>query len=232
MLTLREGSSRRHIEREGHDTWMTFDPEVRKDPFRNGFRALEGLDEGRLAPGVGVPSQSHQNLEVLTYVRDGLLLHEDDRGHAGVIRSGEFKYMSAGSGIRQRLFNGSQLDSAHVFESRLRSDTQGLPPDSGQMRISAGDRKGVFRLVASPEAQEGTFQIRQDVRVYSSLPDRGCHLIHALKAGRHAWLQVVRGRIQLLDQVLIAGDGVAYLDELAVSITALEPSELLLFDLA
>ena len=232
MLTLREGSSRRHVEREGRDTWMAFDPDLRSDPFRYGFRSLEGLDEDRLAPGAGIPIQAHQDVEILTYVRDGLLIHEDDQGRGGVLRSGEFQHLSSGSGMRRKRFNGSQLNEAHVFESRLRADTPGLIPGSAQIRMSAGDRKGVFHLVASPEVRPGSFCMNQDVRVYASLPDRGCHLIHALKPGRHAWLQVVRGRIQLLDIALIAGDGVAYLDELSVSVTALEPSDLLLFDLA
>jgi len=232
MLTLREGSSRRHIERAGHDTWMTFDPESHRDPFRHGFRALEGLNEDRLAPGFEVPPHSQQNVEMLTYVQEGLLFHEDDTGKAGAIRAGEFQHLSAGSGIRHRRSNGSQLDSAHVIEGKLRPDRQGLSPESVQMRFAAGDRKGVFRLVASPDARTAAFHMHQDVQVYSSLPDRGCHLIHQLKAGRHAWLQVVTGRIQVLDLALIAGDGVAYMDELSVSITALEPSEVLLFDLA
>ena len=74
--------------------------------------------------------------------------------------------------------------------------------------------------------------LRQDVRVYSSLPDRGCHLIHELQPERRAWLQVLKGRIRLDSMMLVAGDGVAFQDERSVSITALEPSEVLLFDLA
>ena len=232
MLTLREASSRRHIERAGHDTWMSFDPEARRDPFREGFRGLQGFDEDRLAPGIGAPSHARQNLEILTYVMDGVLVHEDDLGQSQVIRSGEFQLISAGTGLRHKRSNGSHLDAAHVFESRLQTDTLGQVPRCVQRRFSAGDRRGVFLLVASPDARPGSFRIHQDIQVYSSLPDRGCHLIHAIKPGRHAWLQVIRGRVQLLDLALMAGDGVAFLDEISVSITALEPSELLLFDLA
>ena len=232
MLTLREGSRRRHIERTGHDTWMSFDPEARRDPFREGFRDLLGLDEDRLAPGRVAPSHARNNLEILTYVIDGVLLHEDDLGQSRVIRSGEFQFISAGSGMRHKRSNGSRLDAARVFESRVQTDSPGLAPECVQRRFSAGDRKGVFLLVAAPEAGPGTFRIHQDVRVYTSLPDRGCHLIHAIKPGRHAWLQVIRGRVQLPELALVAGDGVAFLDEISVSITALEPSELLLFDLA
>ncbi|HTF58129.1 MAG TPA: pirin family protein [Planctomycetota bacterium] len=232
MLRLREGTSRRHTDLSGLETWMTFDSEDRQDRFCDGFRSLQVFNEKSLAPGRSIPARSRQNLETLTYVLDGTLLHEDDGGHTGVIRSGEFQHMSAGSGMRHQRLNGSQVDHAHVFEGRLRSDSKGKTPDCVQKRFSAADRKGVFCLIASPDELRSSFHLRQDIRVYSSLPDRGCHLIHELKPGRQAWLHVVRGRIQLHDLSLIAGDGVAYLDEISVSVTALEPSELLLFDLA
>jgi hypothetical protein len=211
---------------------MTFDSEDRKDRFCDGFRSLQVLNEKCLAPGRGIPARSRENMETLTYVLDGILLHEDDRGHSRVIRSGEFQLMSAGSGMRHQRINGSQVDFVHIFEGRFRAYSQGETPDCVQKRFSAADRKGIFCLVASPDALKSSFHLRQDIRVYSSLPDRGCHLIHELKPGRQAWLHVIRGRIQLESHVLIAGDGVAFLDEISVSITALEPSELLLFDLA
>ena len=211
---------------------MTFDPEVRADPLRDGFRALQGLNEDRLAPGRGVPSHTRRDMEILTYVVDGFLLHEDDLGHPKFIRAGEFQHMSAGRGIRQNRTNGSQVDPAHVFESRFRPDTLGLAPQCVEKRFSAADRKGIFWLVASPDALRSSFCISQDVQVYSSLPDRGCHLIHELLPTRQAWLHVVSGKIGLLNIELIAGDGVAFQDEISVSVTAMELSELLLFDLA
>ncbi len=232
MLKLREGTSRRHTDLSGLETWMTFDSENRQDRFCDGFRSLQVLNEKSLAPGRSIPARSRKNLETLTYVLDGTLLHEDDGGHAAVIRSGEFQLMSAGRGMRHQRLNGSQVDLVHLFEGRFRSDSTGEDRECVQKRFSAADRKGVFCLVASPDALLSSFHMREDIRVYSSLPDRGCHLIHALTPGRQAWLHVVRGRIQLESLVLIAGDGVAFLDEISVSVTALEPSELLLFDLA
>jgi redox-sensitive bicupin YhaK (pirin superfamily) len=232
MLTVRKASSRRHIQRAGHDTWMSFDPEARRDPFREGFRGLRGLDEDRLAPGIGAPSHARHDMEILTYVMDGVLVHEDDLAKARVIRSGDFQLINAGSGLNHKRTNGSSRDATTVFESRFQTATPHVAPQCVQRRFAAGDQKGVFLLIASPEAGPGSFRVQQDVRVYSSLPDRGRHLIHAIEPGRHAWLQVMKGRVQLPDHVLRAGDGVAFEDEISVSITALEPSELLLFDLA
>jgi hypothetical protein len=232
MITVREGSSRRHIKRAGHDTWLSFDPGVRRDPLRGGFRGLRGFDEDRLEPGIVVPVQARHDMEILTFVMDGLLVHEDDLGKSRTIRAGDFQLISAGSGIHPKRTNGSSREAARAFECRLQADPPGLAPQCVQRRFSVGDRKAAFLLVASPEGGPGTFRIHHDVRIYSSMPDRGRHLVHEIKPGRHAWLQMIRGRVRLPDRVLTAGDGVAFLDELSVSITALEPSELLLFDLA
>jgi redox-sensitive bicupin YhaK (pirin superfamily) len=232
MLRFRDGTSRRHTHLDGLETWMSFDAEDREDLFCDGFRSLQVLNEKSLAPGEGIPWRSRQNLETLTYVLDGIVLHSDSRGYAGVIRTGDFQLMSAGSGMGHEQINGSHLDRAHIFESRLRPDAQDHEPECEQKRFSAADRKGTLCLVASPDALKATLQLRQNVRVYSSLPDRGCHLIHELKPERRAWLQVIRGSVQLDHRALVAGDGVAFQDERSVSIIALEPSEVLLFDLA
>jgi len=232
MLRLREGTSRRHTDSSGLETWMTFDSGDRKDRFCDGFRSLQSLNEKSLAPGQAIPTRSRENVETLTYVMDGILLHEDDRGHSGVLHAGEFQLMSAGRGMRHHRLNGSQVDLVHILEGRFQPDSRGETPECVQKRFTAADRKRVFCLVASPDALQSPFHMREDIRVYSSLPDRGCHLIHALTPGRQAWLHVVRGRIQLENLVLIAGDGVAFQDEISVSVTALEPSDLLLFDLA
>jgi len=231
MLTLRKGSSRKHTLRAGLETWSTFNPEDRGDPFGGGFRALEVFNEKILAPGRAMPRRARKDMETLTYVLDGLLLHEDDLGNSETIRPGEFQLMSAGNGMSHRRFNGSHLNSARVFEGRVRSDKEGRRPECAQKRFTAADRRANFCLVASPDGLRSSFRIRQDVQAYSSLPDRGCHLIHGLKPGRRAWLHVVGGHLQLLHLDLIAGDGVGFEDEASVSVTALESSELLLFDL-
>ena len=232
MLTVLKGMSRRHNVLGGNDRWMSFDPEARIGPFHDGFRSLKGFDEVRVAPGSGDPPSTRANVELLTYVLDGVLLYKNDLGQSGILLSGDFQHMSKGTGIRHSRSNGSPLDPAHVFECRIGPDRQGLAPRCAQMRFSSANRRGIFCLVASPDPVRSSFRINQDVRVYSSLPDRGSHLIHGIEAGRQAWLHVVTGGIQLGGLELVAGDGVAFQDEVSVSITALVPSELLLFDLA
>jgi redox-sensitive bicupin YhaK (pirin superfamily) len=93
------------------------------------------------------------------------------------------------------------------------------------------ERRGVLRLILSPDGRNQSLRLRQNARVYSSILESGHHVIHELGAGRGAWLHVVSGRIQLIDHVLGTGDGASLVDEAAVSLTAKEASEILLFDL-
>jgi redox-sensitive bicupin YhaK (pirin superfamily) len=232
MLSVREGANRRHTSLSGLETWMAFDAENRDDLFCDGFRTLQALDEKSLEPGGIIPWRTRDDLETLTCVLDGIVLHTDSRGHEGVLRTGDFQLMSAGSGMRHVQVNGSRLDRAHIIESRLLPEARGRRPECDQKRFSVADRKGLLCLIASPVARETALFLRQDVRVYSSLPDRGCHMIHELQPGRRAWLQVLKGSIRLDRFALAAGDGVAFQDERSVSLTAVEPSEVLLFDLA
>lgn len=232
MIALREGARRRHVRAAGRETWSSFDPRDRRDPLCDGFRALVGLVEDRLSPGIGFPTHLRRDAELILYLREGVLAYQNDLGHSGIVRAGEFQHVSAGRGIRHRRFNASPANAAHVFEIHLRPDTLQLAPDFRQQRFSVAERKGRFCLVGSPQRGASTFRIHQDVLVYSSLPETGHHLIHPIPPGRQAWLHVVTGRVRLGAREIGAGDDVACWDEPSVSITALEPSELLLLDLA
>ena len=110
--------------------------------------------------------------------------------------------------------------------------SKGPPVHPEQKRFPVTERRGILRLMDSPDGKDGSLRMHPDIRVYSSLLDIGHHLIHELAPGRGAWLYGVKGRIRLFDHVLRAGDGASLVDEAAVSWTSLEPSEILPFDLA
>jgi hypothetical protein len=139
--------------------------------------------------------------------------------------------MTAGRGIRHSETNASRTDSAHVFQIWLRPSEAGLPPSHEQKRFSAAERRGVLCVVASPDGRRGSLRIHQDALMCSALLDPGQHVVHELSYGRSAWLHVVRGEVTLGDTVLAAGDGAGVSAERAVSLTAREESEILLFDL-
>jgi hypothetical protein len=231
MITLRRDQERHHVQRHGRHVWLTFYPEDPAGPLADGFGALEILDEDRLPPGAGIPLHPRHDTEIVTYVLEGALAHQDSTGHSGVIHAGEFRRMTTGLGIRHSEANASRTDCASVFNIWLRPWELGLLPSHEQKRFSVAQRRGVLCVVASPDGRTGSLRIHQDALIYSAMLDRGQHLVHELLPQRSAWLHVVRGEATLGDLVLTTGDGAGVTAERAVSLTARETTEILLCDL-
>jgi quercetin 2,3-dioxygenase len=232
MITLRKAEDRRRRKRGIHDSWMAFDPENRVDPLRHGFHALESLDEESLGPGMRLRAHPRKDIEILTYVHEGVLILQDEAGQLGRQGPGEFQYMSASPAVRHRALNGSSSDTAHVYQSRMTPSLVEVHPVPEQRIFPTADREGILRLVVSRDGGGMSLRSRQDVRLYSSILLQGHHLVHELEGGRCAWLHVVKGTVVIRDLELRAGDAAAFDGETAVSFTAQEPAEILLFDLA
>ncbi len=149
-----------------------------------------------------------------------------------MIEVGECRRASAASGTTNRAFNRSPKGNTHAFQCCIIPDRDNIQFRAEQRRFPMAERRGILRLLASPDGKGDSLRIHQDIRVYSSILDPGHHLVHELAPSRAAWLHVVNGGIRLVDQQLRAGDGASLVDETAVSLTAQEPSEILLFDLA
>jgi len=197
-----------------------------------GFRALRVINEDRVAPAQGFGTHGHRDMEILSYVLDGGLAHKDSSGGGGVIRPGDVQRMSAGTGVMHSEFNASRTDPVHFLQIWLVPDRRGIAPGYEQKTFPPEQRQGQLRLIASPDAADGSLKIHQDARVYTTLLGKGDSVTHALAPGRHAWVQVARGKIRLGDVTLSAGDGAAISEESSLRLTADEPSEVLLFDLA
>lgn len=210
---------------------MTFVPEDQNDPVLGGFRILESLIEHDLAPGMGLLVHAHTNNEIITYVEEGALSDGGSIGRNSRLRAGDFRRTSNRGGMTQRAINKSRSERAHVFQTGIVTRLSDLKPGGEQKHFPLAERRGLLRLVASPDGREGSLLVHQDVQMYSSLLYRGTHLIHELSPGRRGWLHVVAGQILLGEQGMGPGDGAGLVDEVAVSFTAQEPSEILLFDL-
>ena len=149
-----------------------------------------------------------------------------------MIRPGEIQFMRAGTGVTHSEFNHSKLEPVHFLQIWIVPERRGIAPGYEQKHFPPEQRQGQLRLIASPDAADGSVKIHQDARVYSTLLGKGQTVSHALATSRHAWVQVARGQVRVGDVVLSAGDGAAISDERSVTLTGDEPSEVLLFDLA
>ena len=230
-------SIRRSNERGGGDYgWLntrhSFSFDRYYDPRFMGFRSLRVINEDFVAPGEGFPTHPHRDMEIITYVLEGALEHKDSLGTGSVILPGDGQRMSAGTGIRHSEFNHSNQEQVHLLQIWIMPDRQGHQPGYEQKSFPAEEKQGKLRLIASPDGASGSVTIHQDAKLYVSLLGRGDEVQHQLASGRHAWLQVAKGSIELNGQKLGQGDGAAVSDEQEISIKGVDKAEVLLFDLA
>lgn len=202
------------------------------NPKRMGFRALRVINDDLIAPGGAFGMHPHENMEILTWILEGGLAHQDSTGARGVIRPGDVQRMSAGTGIWHSESNASKTERVHLLQIWLYPERDGLNPGYEDTSFPIEQRTNRLRVIASPDAREGSAKIHQDATVYNSILDAGAKVEYTLAPGRHAWLQVGRGSVELNGTGLKEGDGAGVSEETALRITAAEPSEILLFDLA
>jgi redox-sensitive bicupin YhaK (pirin superfamily) len=213
------------------DTRHTFSFNDYHDPQHMGFRVLRVINEDRVQPGQGFGTHGHRDMEIISYVLEGALEHKDSLGHGSILRPGEFQRMTAGTGVEHSEFNPSKTEPVHFYQIWLLPDRRGHRPSYDQKSFPDAERKEKLRLVASPDGRNGSLTIHQDAEVFLSSLDREQQVTHLLRSGRYAWLQVLRGSVQLNGTVLSQGDGAAVWDETCPTIKAAGPAEIMMFDL-
>jgi redox-sensitive bicupin YhaK (pirin superfamily) len=232
MIQVRKSHERGHFNHGWLDTYHTFSFGDYRDPRYMHFRALRVMNEDRVAAGQGFGMHPHRDMEIVTYVLEGELEHRDSMGNGEVLRTGELQRMTAGTGVMHSEFNPSPTEPVHLYQIWLFPEQKGLAPGYEQKAFLEEEKQNRWRVVASRDAREGSLTIHQDADLHLARLERGRRLEYSLRPGRHAWLQVLRGRVDLNGQNLQAGDGAAASDEAMLALEVPEEAEVLLFDLA
>jgi hypothetical protein len=232
MIRIRRSDERGRADHGWLDTRHTFSFGGYYDPAYMGFRSLRVLNDDRVVPGAGFPTPPHRDMEIVSYVVEGALAHEDSLGTGSTIRPGDVQRMSAGTGVTHSEFNPSDTEGARFLQIWILPERQGLPPSYEQKHFPDEERTGRLCLVASPEGKEGSITIRQDASIFAALLKERESVRHEFAAGRHGWLQVVRGGVDLGAQRLEEGDGAAISGERSIEIAGRGDAEVLFFDLA
>ena len=230
-IVIRPAKERGHADHGWLDTWHTFSFSDYYDPRFMGFRGLRVINEDFVAPGRGFPTHPHRDMEIITYVLEGALEHRDSLGTGSVIRPGDVQRMSAGTGVRHSEANPSPAERVHLLQIWIEPARTGIAPSYEQKAFPDEDKRGRLRLVASPDAADGSVTIHQDARVYATVLGAEQSATHRLAPGRHAWVHVARGALTLNGQRLGAGDGAAVSGEASVTLVGAPEGEALLFDL-
>ncbi len=231
MLTLRRNAERGQGRYGWLDTRHTFSFNDYHDPRNMGFRALRVMNEDWIAPGKGFGTHGHRDMEIVTYVLEGALAHKDSLGNGSVLRPGEFQRMTAGTGIEHSEFNPSETEPVHLYQIWLFPERRGLVPSYDQRAFPDEERDGKLRVVASPDGRDGSLTIHQNALVCLGTIAAGARVPYELGPGRHAWVQVLRGSIEINGVALAVSDGAAVSEERGLDLLARQASEVMLFDL-
>ena len=196
-----------------------------------GFGALRVINEDRVQPGGGFDTHGHRDMEIISYVLDGALEHQDSMGNGSTIRPGDVQRMSAGTGVRHSEFNASSTEPVHFLQIWVLPEREGITPSYEQRSYAEAEKRGRLRLVASAGGRDGSVTVHQDMDLYATLLGPGDSVTHRLGARRQAWIQVARGAVRVDAEALRAGDGVAIAGTDAITLEGDDDAEVLLFDM-
>jgi len=234
MTTLRPSARRGHANHGWLDTHYSFSFADYYDPGHMGFRDLRVINEDRISAGRGFGMHPHRDMEILTYIIDGELSHRDSMGRGATIKRNDVQRMSAGTGILHSEMNQSP-QPVHLLQIWILPEAQGLKPSYEDRTFSPEEKHNRLRLIASRDGRDGSTKIHQDASVYASLLDSGKSLDLELGRGRHAWVQLISGQLEVNGTALTTGDGAAISGESALRMASAGSNgsaEFLLFDLA
>lgn len=230
MMTIRKANERFHSEHGWLDSYHTFSFADYYDPQWMGFRTLRVINDDLVMPGMGFGTHPHRDMEIISYVLGGALQHRDSMGNGRVIKPGEFQYMAAGTGVQHSEFNPSRTEAARFLQIWIQPDAKGVKPRYAERNLARAET-GKLHLVASKTGRDGSMEIHQDADLLLAKLEPGQSVKHSLAAGRHAWVHVAEGEVNVNGKKLSGGDAASVSEENALEIAASKPSQVLLFDL-
>lgn len=230
MKQIIRSKDRYHHQADWLSTYWHFSFDHYYDPANLSFGPLRVFNDDVVQPGTGFPLHSHRDMEIITYVLEGELEHQDNLGNRGRVHPGEIQVMSAGTGITHAEYNPSKTDPLHLLQIWVLPLTRSLKPRWEQRQFTKATRQGRLLPVVSG-ADGDTLRIDQDSVIYIAALDPGQSVAHALAQGRRAYAFVISGALELNGDALAAGDQARITDEPRLVLAPSAPTELILLDL-
>ncbi len=231
MIQTIKAQDRFHAESDWLSAYWLFSFDYYYDPQNVSFGPLRVFNHDTIAPGAGFGTHAHREMEIVTYVLDGILEHKDSTGGQGLIRAGEVQRMSAGTGIAHSEYNASTEDPVRLLQMWVRPAQAGLAPSYEQKQFRPEQRAGALLPIASGQGIGNSVKVHQDVTFYVSTIRPGDQLAHELRRGRRAFLYLIDGEIAVNGEVLSSGDQARITDEIRLELAASRSSEIILIDL-
>jgi redox-sensitive bicupin YhaK (pirin superfamily) len=231
MLEVRRSAERGYFDHGWLKTYHSFSFADYHDPAWIAYGPLRVINEDRVAPGQGFGKHGHRDMEIITYILEGELEHQDSMGNGSVIRVGDVQRMSAGTGVTHSEFNPSSEQAVHLLQIWIHPEATRLAPGYEQKHFPAADKRGRLRLIASRAAEDGSVLVHQDARLYAGSFDGAERADFPVAVGRRAWLQVARGALTVSGTRLEAGDGARTAGPALLTLRGGAQAEVLVFDL-
>ena len=227
MITLRKADERGKAQFGWLKSRHSFSFGSYYDPAHMGFSALRVINDDWVAPGAGFDTHGHRDMEIITLVLQGAIVHKDSAGNEKILPAGEFQLMSAGSGVYHSEFNASQSEELRFLQIWIMPDKQGGAPGYQQKHFAS---KPGLTIVASPDGLDGSLTLKQQAQLLRVSMAADDQLSYPLP-GRNVYLHLISGELQLDNITMRPGDGLMVSGEAALQLTASQQSEALLFDL-
>lgn len=231
MIEVRKASERGVAEHGWLSSRHTFSFGHYYNPEQVGFSDLLVINDDRVQPSRGFGTHGHRDMEIFSYVLEGALAHKDSMGTGSVIRPGDVQMMSAGTGIQHSEFNHDAHELVHFLQIWIVPNQKGVKPRYQQVNFPEAEKRGQLRLIISPEGEQGSLSVYQDVRVYAGLFDGAEQATLPLNKERYAYIHVARGSVDVNGMTLQAGDGARVRNEEALQFSKGQQAEVLVFDL-
>jgi quercetin 2,3-dioxygenase len=231
MLKIHKNSSRGAADHGWLQSNHSFSFGHYYNPEEMGFGPLVVINEDRVQPAKGFGTHGHKDMEIITYVINGALEHKDSMGTGSVIHYGDVQRMSAGTGVTHSEFNHSKTERVHFLQIWIEPNVKNIEPSYEEKHFDTASKTGRLRLIASPDGQDGSVLIHQDAYLYASILGLADQHEYQLKAGRSAYVHVIRGQVDVAGTALKTGDALKIKDVSLIEFTNAHEVEFLLFDL-
>ena len=232
MMTVRRSSQRGFADHGWLKSFHTFSFAGYHDPAHMGFGNLRVINEDRIAAGRGFGTHSHKDMEIISYVLSGELAHKDSMGNVKGIPPGDVQRMSAGSGVQHSEFNHAEDQTTHLLQIWIEPNVKGIAPGYEQKAFPEAEKRGRLRLVASPDAAQGSVLIHADAKLYAGLFEGDESATLTLDGRRKTYVHLVAGELEVNGQTLEAGDAMELEAETKLELAGGKAAEVLVFDLA
>ena len=232
MQILRKSNERGYADHCWLKSFHSFSFAGYHDPQFMGWGNLRVINEDWVAAGKGFGKHGHRNMEIITYVLEGVLAHEDSMGNVEGIPPGDVQRMSAGTGVTHSEFNHAPDATTHLLQIWIEPSAAEIAPSYEQKTIPTAEKEGQLRLIASPTGAHHSVMMTADAKLYAGLFSGAQTADLTLNPQRKAYVHLVRGTLMVNEQILQAGDALLIAEEDHLHLSKGQAAEVLVFDLA